>query len=446
MARPSSGSLYFSDMAAQAQANLRRKSALHESWAEVNSRKSVAPEETPAPDEVEAMKQKYILQNKSLAQQNSAMASRLSDMETKIADLINENMTLKKLRTLNDQDYKKKLEKKLLAIEREVVNRVEDIFQVFRDTRTSEGLPSNPQFDSLSELTRPVTSTPIDDSARDLFGGPIDLLKPSTHKELRDLSFSERRLRSHTPELSPSVSVVMEASEEKTPSNQSDSDRINETILGLDEKSELPVAAKTQILPEKLTETLKFTVFSDQQPQEKRGKQSKKKQKQSTKKVQEETPLEVSVVAESTPEAAEIRQDDVRRSSRVKEKVVYTAPSLRKKMRRESEKFIDAVGGFTPKLTPKIEPETTTPKKRLGRPPKAALAGPENVHSVKRARTSEQVEGGKRKPLSNVNTNKRMSLIEKSRNRKGMDKESSGSIFDFTDVTPSMTSKRYSMI
>lgn len=456
MARPSSGSLYFSDVAAQAQANLRRKSALHESWVESESRRSTGPDEG-----FETMKHKYILQNKSLAQKNAAMALKLSEMETKISELMNENMSLKKRKSVNDQEYKKKLEKKLVVLERGLINKVDEIFQVFRDVRKSEGLPANPQFESLNEFTRPVTSTPIDDSDRDLFGGNFELLRLSAHKELRDLSFPDRRLRSRTPEITPNVSVLVEASDEMT---------AEETILGIDDKTEVPIT-KLDILPD----SLRFIVpneNTERKEQAKQAKQMKEKvlakqrkenektkskgeneqteykdgqssaqlnlsrknsgSKESIPQAQNKEPKPTSAKAKPPSDKLEITssrqsspldssESEVRRSSRVKEKVSYTAPSLRKKMRRESEKFVDAVGGFTPI---KIEPRTN-----------------ENDHSVKRARSIEELDKSKRKPLSNVTGISNQTKRPTKASRMSLEE----SIFDFTDDKP-RASKRYSMI
>lgn len=458
MARPSSGSLYFSEVAAQAQANLRRKSALHESWLEAENKRSTGPDD----EAFETMKHKYILQNKSLAQKNAAMALKLSEMESKVSELINENMTLKKRKSASDQEHKKKLEKKLVILERGLINKVDEIFQVFQNVRKNEGLPANPQFECLTEFTRPVTSTPIDDSCRDLFGGNFELLKPSAHKELRDLSFPDRRLRSRTPEITPNVSILVEASDEMS---------AEETILGIDDKTEVPIT-KLDILADKL----KFVVLNDEKkmegkvlanPQQKEEKIQTKQMKKNEKKKsigeneqmeQKDRQLSAQLTlseknsgskenipevqskglklarAKATPQPDKLditpsrqsspldtTESQVRRSSRVKEKVSYTAPSLRKKMRRESEKFVDAVGGFAPI---KIEPRTN-----------------ENDNSVKRARSIEELNKSKRKPLSNVTGISNQTKRPTKASRMSLE----GSIFDFTEDKP-RTSKRYSMI
>ena len=110
--------------------------------------------------EVELIRTKYILQNKSLARSNSVMLAKINEMETTVGDLINENMRLRK--SSNNNGLKGHLEEKMDLIESNIVEKVNEIFQYLKGIREKEGLMMNPQLDILNNINRPITSTPID--------------------------------------------------------------------------------------------------------------------------------------------------------------------------------------------------------------------------------------------------------------------------------------------
>lgn len=536
MARPSLGSQYFQEVANKASA--RRQSSLHESWNEHNNNrsktqspiythsKSERENENP---EVDSLKLKYLVQNKSLAQQNSAMSSKLSDMESKISDLINENMSLRKGKSVHEIDFKKHLGKKLLAIERNLIAKFDEVFQTLKNIRSEEGLVENPQLDILDELTRPTTSTPIDDSRRiSGFGDPFEpifnahmisssnntkLVLPSSHKELGELTFppsandktqtsSDRsNIRQRSPESKINASSLFDEKDESDHESIVEvSERVNDTIMGISDSttrckgdSAINEMEKQQLLPDSLSKLdNKFNVFRDSEKESKEvviinkpAVNTKKKQYTKQKSIEGQTysitdkdqmqepskqgqkaPLTQKLTVELgiKNEIEKKKEGDglvavnenpvIKRSTRNRKNIDYTV-SLRKKLRRESEKFVDAVDGFIPQIGPKIEKtgleslheqekeESSDERKRAT--DIIHLSVNEHTNSDKTANTTsmkrkqDQIQEAskkvKRKPLSNISNssqNMRSTPIKHKGKLRG-EPESEISIFDFTD-------------
>ncbi|CCE83883.1 Piso0_004479 [Millerozyma farinosa CBS 7064] len=112
---------------------------------------------------IELIRKKYALQNQSLAKNNSLMMSRVSEMEAKISDLINENMKLRKSKAFQETEMKSYLETALQTIENGVIGKFAEIAQLFSGIRANEGLSTNPSmefFQRILEFDPQVTSTP----------------------------------------------------------------------------------------------------------------------------------------------------------------------------------------------------------------------------------------------------------------------------------------------
>lgn len=112
---------------------------------------------------IELIRKKYALQNQSLAKNNSLMMTRVSEMEAKISDLINENMKLRKSKAFQETELKNYLETALQTIENGVIGKFAEIAQLFSAIRANEGLSTNPLMDffqRLLDFDPQMTSTP----------------------------------------------------------------------------------------------------------------------------------------------------------------------------------------------------------------------------------------------------------------------------------------------
>lgn len=423
MARPSQGSRYFQEIASQAQS--RRASMNHELLVNRNRSQSQPPREPDQKpkidkEEVERMKQKYTVQNKSLAQQNSALSLKLSDMESKISDLINENMTLRKRKSLQDKDIKALLEKKLKTIESNFICKFDDLLLVFKDIRAKEGLSENPQLDILNEFTRPTTSTPMNDSHNDLdFGNPIDvdahkatLFLPSLHNELSKLSQEKpqapkqsrpRRSFGESPDLAlfRIPPTVVETGESGTDNSvETTNEKVDDAMIALDDSetpNELPTRELSEVLNENMSDNTNggFKVFRDDTQENRRN---------NTKNTSKSIPQKQSLLSNSPAPEADIKIEDEqtgRRSTRTRRNINYAEPRRGLKIRRESAKMMDAVGGYLPLFKEREEsvapggPEPTTSSKK-----RRKVSGKDQDLALKNQQTGSQSE--KRMPLSNV--------------------------------------------
>ncbi|ODV59281.1 uncharacterized protein ASCRUDRAFT_9673 [Ascoidea rubescens DSM 1968] len=80
--------------------------------------------------------------NKELAKRNSLMMARITNLENKISELIAENMELRKNMIEKESEKKNWLDDKLSTIEEGVNEKFIEIFKIFQNIRSIEGLPS----------------------------------------------------------------------------------------------------------------------------------------------------------------------------------------------------------------------------------------------------------------------------------------------------------------
>jgi shugoshin len=86
------------------------------------------------------VKHKILTQNRALAKKNSVLMTKIADLETRISDLIQQNIELRALNAKNEDKKRKWFEDKLNVIEEGVSQRFEEMFQMFSTIRHNEGL------------------------------------------------------------------------------------------------------------------------------------------------------------------------------------------------------------------------------------------------------------------------------------------------------------------
>lgn len=92
-------------------------------------------------NKVEAIRSSYSQQNAQLARANSALMMKLSDIEKKISELVQENVTLRSKASIGELNYKRRLSEQLDVLENGISHRVEEIFLMFDSVRAKESLP-----------------------------------------------------------------------------------------------------------------------------------------------------------------------------------------------------------------------------------------------------------------------------------------------------------------
>lgn len=116
-------------------------------------------EELPTPqkstNETTTNVDNYVVQNKLLAMKNSTMALRITEMELKIGELINENYMLRQKNKEGPDKSDRTLDLRLRHIESTVLGKVSEILSTLLTIREEEGLPENP---SISAVTAAMPS------------------------------------------------------------------------------------------------------------------------------------------------------------------------------------------------------------------------------------------------------------------------------------------------
>lgn len=331
---------------------------------------------------IELIRNKYTLQNKSLAKNNSLMMLRISEMEAKVSDLINENMLLRKRKTLKDIELKRHLQTKLDIVENKLIEKFGEIFEMLKDIRLSEGIPVNSKFNIFKDLLNdapPTTSTPIEDDSNKANNPFVraprpqplkedTFVLPKSHLHLQTIeSMPENKAKGqnhvHIRKSVPPTERMKDGGMEQHRSSKALADDVS--------ASEFP--EHNQKFPKKKIEKTENTKHKQTEKQE--------KTKDDTKLQNKNVPIEDhkfkvyedenqdSEIAELVKTKVEPKQsqklskavplkspnnDDIqsneddepeinKRPSRNRKPVSYKWPSLSKKMRRQSEKFVDAV-------------------------------------------------------------------------------------------------------
>ena len=416
---------------------------------------------------IELIRKKYTLQNKSLAKNNSLMMLRISEMEAKVSDLINENMLLRKRRTYKDAELKKQLESKLGNLETGLMHKFSEIFEMLKGVRMNEGIPENPRLDVFKNFVDEApsaTSTPIEEIA-EIGNSPFVFNTRSLAQPLKDDSFTlpKSHLYLHTADKGNRQPAVAER--DSIEERESDSvemrekdkiDPVKDSSVsdfppqGLENTSpmhnkihELKKAGKQDSeavdFPHKLStankkiqskESRTFDVYNDKDKTNGIDILSNKKDSKRTKISGRAAQKQLVIAQDDPPIKEEVRQEDAqeedtqedaqeevqeegqeegqggsRRPSRSRKPVSYKWPSLSKKMRRQSEKFVDAVivpDEEEPTVDSSIKQESQSHNERK------RTKGNDNTESNSSKRS-------KRQPLGNVtlaNNNKTNSRKE----------------------------------
>lgn len=384
---------------------------------------------------IEMIRKKYTLQNKSLAKNNSMMMLKIAEMESKVSDLINENMTLRKRRTFRDAEFKKKLESKLDVIETGLMLKFDEIMQTLKNIRSSEGITGNPRLDIFKcvlDDEPPSTSTPIESESQKSYinftskSPALPSLKdgsftlPKSHVYLQSIdsepmSFDVPKSKEQVEEKENMHLDISEVQLAEVPTLEKPSDVINEKPMNLYNESSTDLVSEIKepgdnpavddhehsaiIENDEFADnqSKKFEVYRETNVEAKQTEKSTMKPKKSeSRKKNKSLEIEASMDEQDETKREENDPEESRRPSRSRKQVSYKWPSLSKKMRRPSEKFVDAV------VVKNEEVELADPKIKQ-----------EHEQQGMRKRNTEDLDAdnakltkkSKRQPLSNV-TNK----------------------------------------
>lgn len=440
-------------------------------------------------------KQKILIQNKALARKNSILMTKISDLETKISDLIQQNIELRAVNAKSDDQKRKWLEDKLNLIEESVNQRFSEINQIFKTIRENEGLDKSVSFKDLKSPRKASKSERKRKSLRrqSIYIPPPDsptIYEQSISQFDKNVeNFNQEAIPIHFDNNNPFQDsydniediIQLEQAEafEKLTELEQQHEHNNNTNNEDNDSSELTEASN--LSPIKLSSPEeKFQVFKDDSISNKIDKivsgSTLNKFDQELADIQKPLIHDINkikhtkrektkfVIDDSMP-GSNVDDDSNRRRSRARSKPIsYAEPSLRAKMRRQSEKFVGAADEEaydayinnvlinrrktitkeedTNKENELIEVHKTNHtddelKKNIldsrESPIKKSLIELDNINITKR-----------RKPLSNVNSNK---ISKKNNNAKHKlnqdDDESDMSVFDLVEESSVGVPKTY---
>ncbi|KAK6458039.1 uncharacterized protein RJT20DRAFT_28565 [Scheffersomyces xylosifermentans] len=401
-------------------------------------------------EDIEALKSKFAIQNRSLAKSNSVLSSRISDLEYRVSELINENVKLRKNRNIRDIEGKKQLEDKLGTIESNLFAKFNEIFQFLKNIRSIEELPRNAQLDILSQINRPVTSTPLEGD--DFFPTTLDFsgFRPqfnasefnevnqseeSRHDNAGDQAFIEDGASDSITD-GNKISTILEVRESESDVS---SERIQETPsepvvdLTTEESQRVEkVAPSTASRPVIRRTTKRETLSGTEIPS--------LKENQEQEPSGEERDLKQDILVDTSSQEEHVRPRRNRKA------VDYKGPPLGGKMRRESVKMLDAVGDnvlINYVVPPKIkkENEVTNEKKRKIDSMQSQVKRRPLANITNTSRSQPVDIQGKRNPGNIVSTRDKNTKSSKDfapmeEYQENKDSASDLSVFDFEEVQP----------
>ncbi|KAL3235006.1 Shugoshin [Nakaseomyces bracarensis] len=109
-------------------------------------------------EKLDAIKLNYSNQNSLLAKENSSLKMKLNELESKISQLIKENVHLRSLSAAQKLEYQHKLSDQLQVLENGVVQRFEEVLYMFDSIRKKESLPSTNN-ENIERIRRKRRST-----------------------------------------------------------------------------------------------------------------------------------------------------------------------------------------------------------------------------------------------------------------------------------------------
>ncbi|QID85442.1 shugoshin [Saccharomyces pastorianus] len=92
---------------------------------------------------VETIRQSYSRQNSLLAKDNSILKIKVNGLEKKISQLVQENVALRSKTSISEAIYRERLNNQLQTIENGIIQRFDEIFYIFDNVRKNESLPSS---------------------------------------------------------------------------------------------------------------------------------------------------------------------------------------------------------------------------------------------------------------------------------------------------------------
>ncbi|CAH2353400.1 hypothetical protein CLIB1423_10S04148 [[Candida] railenensis] len=415
--------------------------------------------------EHEQLKRKYSMQNQTLAKNNSIMLSKLSSMESRLSELISENVSMRRQKSLKDGAIKDTLHRKLLKIEDGLYEKFDDIFQMFEDIRSSEDLPSNPKLKVFKQTggeetiaVRPSESaviTPVNDKSginkqrsiepllEEESESPVKSVSEieaagqrkkrtqgepsiSVHSERREMDNTETGISSTTSEpkvaesgksitSEPELSLFPARSKSLAPEpNLASSKR-----KWISTEASLSSGKRSSILPnESKTKRRRASVVNDHEHIETKSAESR---------ISNEAPTSVSEISNEDKNKNEkefqVFSDMPSRPRRARKEVDYKTPSLNKKMRRETEWLVTAVGN-EPIIKKNLKESTPEPQQ---------LTQALKETKSKKIEVKSELPSTKREPLQMVDINNRDTIQSKIQSKILNKQPEDLSIFDFDD-------------
>jgi shugoshin len=326
---------------------------------------------------------RYIAQNQALARTNAVMATKISDLETRISQLIQENTELRLVLTWGTSD-RTRLTEKLTAIEAGLVTDFNRTLTTLKEIRRDLHLPQS----NYGPFSLPFTSsTPTEESS---FFLPTALFPTSKHS--KSSSPEPDRLHSHPrgsrnkveshsmpdpvlvkepkkPEIASNVSVILEQDEE--------------TLMSLNDV--IPEVKQTKKSSKKIAST-SGVVRGKNKHHKSTTNATKPKTQAAPEQSQNRSPVKIEVFKDTPPPppSPPPLESGPQRPRRNTKKVDYKPVPLGAKLRRESTSLVDAAdeNAFNFVLS---ETKKSTKKRRLSQSP--ALS---NITNTKREKPSSK--------------------------------------------------------
>lgn len=110
------------------------------------TRRGIKPAQPNQAMQVELIRRRYIVQNKSLAKTTSLMMTKVSNLETRISELVQENIRLRSKNVQNEQLYKRQLEQNLHLVEEMVSAKFSELVECVAKMRKDTGMVSTEIF------------------------------------------------------------------------------------------------------------------------------------------------------------------------------------------------------------------------------------------------------------------------------------------------------------
>ena len=464
--------------------------------------------------EHEQLKRKYSVQNQTLAKNNSIMLSKLSSMETRLSELISENVSIRRQKSLKEGAIKDTLHKKLLKIEDRLYEKFDDIFQMFQDIRSLEDLPTNPKLELFrqssgkeaialgsgeSTVLSPLSDTLVMNKQRSiepvleeenespakrlLETGAVGQRRKTIHPEpsiavhtgrnematvepdtmlttLKSKVAESNKLVTSEPKLNSISARRQSISREPSSDSNKRKSIVSEPTLVTDKK--ISISSQPNSASEKRKSMVaESNSASDQrkstpEPSSKRksmvaeptlvtdkrksilSSDSKRKKRRTS--VVDHEPIATTTESIISPQEqllnSEVRNEDKNlkekafqvfsdmpsRPRRARKEVDYKTPSLNKKMRRETEWLVTAVGNEP--IIKKLHKEST-PKQQQQQQQQQVLTKAKS----KEVEVKSEIPSTNREPLQTIDINSRDTIQAKILNKQPEDL----SIFDFDD-------------